>query len=283
MNGGTAFDTTRCATGEESLGHSGWQQFFWFDINAHRLYTRENNAAWSWQLDEYVSAAGWVDAEQLIIALENVLSLFDLRKGAQDQFCAVEAVDPRTRSRDCYADAQSGFWIGPMGVGKEPESGAIWRDCRCELRQIYPGITISNAICFALSGDRAFLTDTPRGMTWRQRLDACGLPKGAPEVYLDLPVEHTRPDGAAVDVAGDLWSAQYGDGRVACFCVQGDARATIVILRRCTTLPDFGGQDLRSTHVVTVHEHLTDPVPADGQSHILTPWATGQAGHLVII
>ena len=94
MNGGTALDTFRSAPGEESLGHSGWQQFFWFDINAHRLYTRENNEAWNWQFDEYVSAAGWVDAEQLIIALETVSFLFDLRKGAQGQRCAVEAADP---------------------------------------------------------------------------------------------------------------------------------------------------------------------------------------------
>ena len=273
MSGVAVLDTTQCALGEGPLRHPGRQQFFWFDINAHRLYTRENDEARSWQFDEYVSAAEWVDAEQLIIASETALSLFDLRTGAQDRHCAVEADDPRSRNNDCRADPQGGFWIGTMCIDKEPEheAGAIWRCCRGELRQPYPGITISKAICYRALGRSDPFHRHAKGQYLTAKARRPRLTHGCAGGVSRLARRALPPGwgcggccGRSLDRA--IWPRQGGP-------LQRSGRHTSDHRHPggCTTCPAFGGQDLRSMLVTTLRQNLTDPDPAKGQTFILTP------------
>ena len=277
------YDPTPCDLGEGPLWHPLRQQLFWFDINNHRMHTRHANETQTWQFDEYVSAAGWVDESQMVIASESGLSLFDITTGARDMVCKIEADNPTTRSNDCRADPQGGFWFGTMGKNQEPEVGAIWRYYRGELRQLYPDITIANAICFAPSGDLAYFTDTPTGKVWRQALDEDGWPQGNPDLFLDLTADSYRPDGAVVDVEGDLWIAQYGHGSVVRFGPDGTEKETITVPGSNTTCPAFGGRDLCTLFVTTARQSMADPAPEDGQTCHLTVDATGQAEHRVIL
>lgn len=277
------FDPTQCDLGEGPLWHPVRQQLLWFDINNYRLLAREKEKTRTWQFDEFVSAAGWVDENRIVIASETGLSLFDLSTGALDKLCAVEADDPTTRSNDCRADPQGGFWFGTMGKEKAPEAGAIWRYHRGELRELYPGITISNSICFAPSGDLAYFADTPTGKIWSQRLDASGWPKGAPELFLELSADSYRPDGAVVDAFGDVWIAQYGHAKVVRFGADGQKKQSFAIPGRCTTCPAFGGPDLSTVYVTTARQNLSDPTPADGRTFQLNVDAKGQLEHQVIL
>jgi len=277
------YDPTPCDLGEGPLWHPLRQQLFWFDINAHRLHTRQDAETRTWQFDEYVSAAGWVDETRIVIASETGLSLFDIETGAQDRLCRIEADTPETRSNDCRADPQGGFWFGTMSKTKTPGAGAIWRYYRGEVRQLYPGISISNAICFAPSGDLAYFADTPTGKVWSQRLGGDGWPKGDPEVLLDLPSGCYRPDGAVSDAGGDLWIAQYGHGSVVRFGPDGTEKETITVPGSNTTCPAFGGRDLCTLFVTTARQSMADPAAEDGQTYHLTVDATGQAEHRVIL
>lgn len=277
------YDETQCNLGEGPLWHPLRQQLFWFDINTHRLHTRHQETTQTWQFDEHVSAAGWVDETRIVIASETALSLFDLTTGTQDKLCAVEADNPATRSNDCRTDPQGGFWFGTMGKNKETKAGAIWRYYRGELRQLYPDITVSNAICFAPSGDLAYFTDTPTGKVWSQRLDRDGWPKSAPECFLDLPADRYRPDGAVVDAAGDLWIAHYGHAKVVRFGADGQDKESFALPAKYTTCPAFGGPDLATLYVTTARQNLSEPTSADGQTFQLTVTARGQAEHQVIL
>lgn len=283
MTAASVFDSTRCDLGEGPLWHPLRQQLFWFDINVHRLHTRQGDDTRTWQFDEYVSAAGWVDDIRLVIASETGLSLFDIDTGAQQPLCKIEADNPATRSNDCRADPQGGFWFGTMGKNKEFQAGAIWRFFRGELRQLFADITITNAICFAPSGDLAYFTDTPTGKVWRQALDGDGWPKGDPEQFLNLAPETYRPDGAVVDMQGDLWIAQYGHGAVVRFGADGTEKEIFAVPGKCTTCPAFGGPDLTTLYVTTARQNLADPAPEDGQTFQLRVDAKGQQEHRVIL
>jgi len=135
----SVFDDRRCELGEGPLWHPGRKQLFWFDILGKRLLTRTDDGARDWQFSELVSAAGWVDDENLLIASETALFRFDLDSGARSEVCALEADQPNTRSNDGRADPQGGFWIGTMGKTAEPGAGAIYRWFRGELRRLFPG------------------------------------------------------------------------------------------------------------------------------------------------
>ncbi|MEO0980974.1 MAG: SMP-30/gluconolactonase/LRE family protein, partial [Pseudomonadota bacterium] len=149
------FDERRCVLGEGPLWHPERQQLFWFDILSKKMMTRENGTAASWEFDEYVSAAGWVSKSEMVIASASQIFLFNLDTEARTKLCDLEADDPVTRSNDGRADPRGGFWIGTMGINAEQGKGSIYRFYKGELRRLYSGITISNAICFSPDGQTA--------------------------------------------------------------------------------------------------------------------------------
>lgn len=282
------FDATPCALGEGPLWHPERRQLFWFDILSKRLLSRVAGKTTDWRFDELVSAAGWVDADRLMIASETKLFLFDLVAGTSETLAPLEADTPATRSNDGRADPWGGFWIGTMGKRKETGAGAIWRYYRGEMRRLYPGITIPNAICFAPDGGHAFFTDTVTGVVMRQPLEpAHGWPKGDPEPWLDLRPDGLNPDGAVVDAQGNFWNAQWGARRVACYDAAGHFQHAVAFPADHTSCPAFGDAGLTTLYCTSAREELTEDqissVPEQGMTFAVADAGTGQAEHRVIL
>jgi len=279
----TVFDDRPCALGEGPLWHPMRKQLFWFDILGKRMLSRDATGPQVWQFDAHVSAAGWLDEETLLIASETALIRFDLATGTSEVVAPLEAGNPVTRSNDGRADPQGGFWIGTMGKRAEPGAGAIYRYFRGELRQLFPGITISNAICFAPSGQTAYFTDTPRRLIQSVALDQQGWPQGDPQVFIDLNAEGLAPDGAVVDAQGCLWNAQWGASRVARYGPDGRFLSALEVPAVQTTCPAFGGPGLRTLFVTSATDGLAKPAPGDGLTHQAVLDVAGQAEHQVIL
>lgn len=250
------YDDRRCELGEGPLWHPLRAQLFWFDILNRRLMSRDATGPLEWQFDECVSAAGWVDRDRLLIASESALSLFDLRDGNRRQLTPLEADNPVTRSNDGRADPQGGFWIGTMGKKAEHGAGTIWRYYRGELRALFPGLTITNAISFAPDGKTAHFADTAQHKVWRVALDGDGWPKGDPEVFLDLSAGGLNPDGAVTDAAGLLWLAEWGGARVAAYAPDGTRVQVVGFAAPHTSCPAFGGPGLTTLFCTTAQEGL---------------------------
>ncbi|RYG92666.1 SMP-30/gluconolactonase/LRE family protein [Loktanella sp. IMCC34160] len=272
------YDATNCTLGEGPLWHPERKELFWFDILGKRLHRKGQH----WQFDTYVSAAGWVDRDRLMVASARDLFLFNVETGETERsLCPLEADNPVTRSNDGRADPQGGFWIGTMGIKAERGAGAIWRYYRGELRRLFPDITISNAICFAPDGATAYFTDTPTRQIMRVALDADGWPKGTPEVHIDLTRERLNPDGAVVDAAGNLWNAQWGASRVACYDPTGRFQKAVGFDGLQTSCPAFGGDDLTTLFCTTAAEGLNGD--AEGRTYAATGHGPGQAEHKVTL
>ncbi len=275
------FDTRPCELGEGALWHPLREELFWFDILNRTLHS----AAQSWTFAHYVSAAGWMARDELLIASETGLLRFDLTTGSHSPVASVGTAV--TRSNDGRADRQGGFWFGTMGKKTEKGVGAIWRWYRGELRQLYPGITIPNAICFTEDGAAAHFADTATGQVMKVALDTQGWPRGEPHVWLDLDRAGLNPDGAVIDAGGRFWNAQWGAGRVACYGPDGvflDAVETPDAPH--ASCPAFGGADLSTLFVTTALEHMDAEArarhPASGQLFAFPGVARGLAEPRVI-
>lgn len=258
------YDSRRCELGEGPLWHPVREQLFWFDILNRNLHSQMQ----SWGFPELVSAAGWISADELLIASETGLFRLDLATGDRRQ--VAEAGSSVTRSNDGRADRQGGFWFGTMGKTAEKGAGAIWRWYRGELRQLFPGITIPNAICFTPDGSAAHFADTVLGKVMKVALDPEGWPKGSPEVWLDLTAEGLNPDGAVIDAEGLFWNAQWGAGRVAAYAPDGGfVRAIETPGAPQSSCPAFGGFDMKTLFITTALEHMDAAArarhPASGQ------------------
>ena len=276
------FDARACELGEGPLWHPLREELFWFDILNRTLHSLTQ----SWSFSGYVSAAGWISRDELLLASETGLIRFDLATGSETPVAG--AGTAATRSNDGRADRQGGFWFGTMGKKAEKDAGAIWRWYRGELRRLYEGVTIPNAICFAPDGSAAHFGDTVLGRVMKVALDAQGWPKGEPEAWLDLARAGLNPDGAVIDAEGRFWNAQWGAGRVACYGPDG------VFLTAVETpgaphssCPAFGGADLTTLYVTTALEHMDAEArarhPASGQTFAFPRVAKGLPEPQVIV
>jgi len=273
-------DPAVCELGEGPLWHPLRQELFWFDILSKRLHRKGQ----FWQFDRHVSAAGWVDQTRLLIADSAGLFLFDLESGASDPVCALEADNPVTRTNDGRADPWGGLWISTMGIGLEEKAGAIYRYHRGEMRQLFSGLSIPNAICFAPDGSHACFTDTTDARILRQRLsDKDGWPVGDPDPWLDLRGSGLSPDGAVIDTEGRFWNAQWGAGRVACYDAGGELVETVAFAAEQTSCPAFGGPELSTLFCTSAADGLDTPGPHDGQTQFAHTTTKGQAEHQIIL
>jgi sugar lactone lactonase YvrE len=280
------FDSRPCELGEGPLWHPVREQLFWFDILNRTLRSQTEGVGLDWTFDRLVSAAGWVDREQLMIAAETGLFTFDLTTSERQVLAVVGA--PDTRSNDGRADRQGGFWFGTMGKRAEKGAGAIWRWYRGEVRELFPQVTIPNAISFTPDGRAAQFADTVTGKVMKVALDAEGWPKGRPQVWLDLSAEGLNPDGAVVDADGLFWNAQWGAGRVAAYAPDGSLVRTVETPGAPhSSCPAFGGPDMRTLFVTTALEHLDAAQraahPASGQVFAFPGVATGLPEPQVIL
>lgn len=272
------FDATQCVLGEGPLWHPERGELFWFDILSKRLHIKGRH----WQFDRFVSAAGWIDDDRLLIADSIGLHLFDLATATSDQVASIEADNLITRSNDGRADPWGGFWIGTMGIEAQPQAGAIYRFYKGEVRTIAPNITISNAICFAPSGEYALYCDTATRKIMRQKLaEKDGWPKGEPEVFLDFGRTDWGPDGAVIDASGNFWNAQWGASRVACYAPDGRLAQTVAFPGKQTSCAAFGGPDLRTLYCTSAADGLDGP--DEGKTFATPVDATGQKEHRVIL
>jgi sugar lactone lactonase YvrE len=237
----TVFDARICGLGEGALWHPRRGQLFWFDILGKRMLTQTPDGPQDWTFAEMVSAAGWLDHDNLLIASETALFRFDLTTGQRHNVVALEANNPATRSNDGRADRQGGFWIGTMGKAAEDEAGAIYRYYKGEMRCLFGSVTIPNGICFAPDGRTAYFTDTATQIINRVALDVEGWPATAPEPLIDLRPTDQNPDGAVVDVAGNIWVALWGAAQIAVFDPQGQLVRTVPLAAPHATCPAFGG------------------------------------------
>ena len=284
----TPYDDTHCTLGEGPLWHPERHQLYWFDILGRKLLTREEGATRHWSFDRIVSAAGWIDRDRLLIASETDLFVFDLRTGTSETLCPLEAATPGTRSNDGRADPWGGFWIGTMGKQAEPRAGAFYRLWKGELRQLHGEITIPNSLCFSPDRRFAYFTDTGTRIIRRQPLDAAtGWPSGPAEDWLDLNPEGLNPDGSVIDAAGNLWNAQWGASRVACYAPDGTFLKAVAFPARHTSCPAFGGEGLTTLYCTTAREHLAPEViaaePQNGQTFAVPQAGRGLPEYKVIL
>jgi len=237
-----------------------------------------------WQFDEYVSAAGWVSHDELLIASESKLFSFNLVTEIQTKICDLEAHSPANRSNDGRADPQGGFWIGTMGKNAEANAGAIYRYHRGILKKLVTGLTIPNAICFAPDGKTAYYSDTSTRQILAVDLDVDGWPMSKARLAVDLTQTGENPDGAVVDATGNIWNAQWGAARLACYSPEGQLLETVALPAAHATCPAFAGASSRLFCTSATQGHSADELtPSDGQTFEAEVSATGQLEHQIIL
>ena len=178
MTKAEVFDDTRCTLGEGPIWHPLRKSLIWFDIMEKQLLERSasSDKARKLMFENYVSAAGWINENELLIASSRDLVKLNINSGDFVKLHNLEEDNAVTRSNDGRTDPYGGFWIGTMGIKMEQNLGAIYRYYKGELRKLFSPISIPNSICFSPCGKIGYFTDTVPGLILRVALDCAGWP-----------------------------------------------------------------------------------------------------------
>lgn len=259
------YDDNKCELGEGIFWHPERRQVFWFDIMQKQMRSRYGTRPLVWQFDEYVSAAGWIDIDTLIVASETALSLLHLDSNQRRVAVPLEADNPQTRSNDGRADPWGGYWIGTMGKLAESGLGSIYRFYRGTITKLYRGFSIPNSICFDASNNFAYFSDTPTCKIMRQSLDDVGWPQGSSEIFIDTSVQGYKPDGAIIDALGYLWCAHWGSSQISRYNPDGELDRVLTLPVSQPSCPSLGGSDLSTLFFTSAREGLSNPNEHDGK------------------
>lgn len=239
----TRLEGERCVLGEGPTYDRHSDTAWWFDILEKALFEHRfaDGVTRRHTLPELSSALARVDDDRQLLVTESGLYLRNVADGSLSLHRPLEADNPQTRSNDSRVHPSGAFWIGTMGKNAEKGAGSIYWYRKGEVRRLYSGITVTNAICFSPDGSLGYFTDTPTLQIMQVSLDPqTGLPVGEPSPFA-APSRDGEPDGAVVDAEGNLWVARWGGHGVEVYSPGGVLLRKIDLPAALTTCPAFVG------------------------------------------
>ena len=151
---GRKLDAPTCMLGEGPTYDPHTGTAWWFDIIDRKLiaYKIASDEVTAHDLPEMGSVLARVDDARQIIATETGLHLRHVATGELELVTPIEADNDVTRSNDGRVHESGALWVGTMGKNAEKHAGAIYHVARGVVTELFPNITIPNAICFSPDG-----------------------------------------------------------------------------------------------------------------------------------
>ncbi|MFO1304162.1 MAG: SMP-30/gluconolactonase/LRE family protein [Burkholderiales bacterium] len=156
------------------------------------------------------------------------------------------------RFNDGRCDPAGRFLVGSMNERRDAPSGTLQCiDRDGSMREVYRGFTVSNGLAWSPDGRTMYHSDTPAHVVRAFDYDVATGHASHPRVFRQWQGETDRPDGGAVDSAGNYWSAFFRGGKVVQLSPRGDTIAEYPVPAMCPTMCAFGGPDLRTLYVTS--------------------------------
>jgi sugar lactone lactonase YvrE len=159
------------------------------------------------------------------------------------------------RFNDGRCDARGRFFAGTMNEKRDASSAELLRiDADYRSTSILGDMTISNGLAWSPDGRTMYHADTPTLTVRAFDYDAATGVPSRPRVFAQWQGDTDRPDGGAIDSAGNYWSAFYHGGKVVQVSPGGETLAEFAVPAMCPTMCAFGGPDLKTLYVTSARQ-----------------------------
>lgn len=184
--------------------------------------------------------------------------------------------DAALRFNEGGCDPQGRLYCGSMRYDYAEAGGTLYRlDADRTFTVALTGVTISNGLQFAPSGDFAYYVDTPTNRVDRLEYDPQhGF--GARSAFATIPDHRGYPDGIAVDVDGGVWVAIGGGSAVFHYTADAVLAEVVELPVSNVTACAFGGEDLRTLYITT--SRMDAPEGGEPEAGALFSYASPIAG-----
>ena len=255
--------------GESPFWHPLEQQLYWVDIPG-RLICRSNVFMGSVQTWAMPSEPGCIAPAQgggLVIALRD--GIYMARDwGAELRLLArLDYPTSTTRANDGKCDTLGRLWVGSYYEPRDLPLAALYcvdarRPEAVQVTQMANESQVANGLAWSPDNRTLYWADTGAGMVHAWDWDASSNVMTGQRTFAQFPAkpqgEHSglaryrgRPDGAAVDSAGNYWVAMYEGARVLQIAPDAEVLADIATPAQCPTMVCFGGDDLKTLYLTT--------------------------------
>jgi len=246
----------RASLGECPLWSGEERALYWVDINAPSLNRFDPATGENRVLPMPASIGSFVfrDAGGFVVALRDGIFIADAHGTIVGGLAAAPYDTAHHRFNDGRCDPQGRFVVGAMNERRDAADAALYRvDSAGRLEKLFGGLKIRNGLAFSPDGRTMYHADTPTRTIRTFDYVPDGRPTNA-HVLVAFDGETERPDGGAVDSAGNYWTALYRGGEVRQFSPDGDLLARYPVPAMCPTMCAFGGDDLRTLYVTTARQ-----------------------------
>lgn len=239
------------------------EQKLWFvDINAPALHRYDPTSRHldTWAMPESIGCIALKQGGGVIGALRDGIYDLDLHGGHRSLMAEAPYQDPKDhRFNDGRCDPRGRLVVGTMFEPRSRAGGALYRldGNRMEKLSLTGDLTISNALAWSPDGATMYHADTPTQQVYAYDYDVRTGAVSNRRLFLDLTKTGEKPDGAAVDSAGNYWVALYGAGKVAQFSPDGQRLREVNLPVKAPTMPCFGGPDLKTLYITTARQKHT--------------------------
>ncbi len=259
------FFPTPMQVGESPLWLAEENALYWVDIpekTVHRwLFTSNTHS--SWLMPSEAACIARAARGGLIVALRTSFVHLDTNSGAITEIAPVPYDTSRMRCNDGKVDAMGRFWVGTMYEPRDQQLGEMLCLERGQVRRAWVGgMTVSNGLAFNHDNSAIFHADTTshtvRSFPFDRAQGSVNVEQM--QVLRQFSSDKTnhyggRPDGAAVDSAGNYWVAMFEGARVLCLSPRGEILREIVLPVRCPTMVAFGGLDMRTLFISSASQN----------------------------
>ena len=244
----------RAKLGECPVWSARDNALYWVDIHAPSLNrfdpaTGRNHAM---PMPEAIGSFALRKPAGFIVALRSGIWLARA-DGSLDRRILAAPYDPaHHRFNDGRCDPAGRFFVGSMNEKRDAPSAALMCiDAAGRMTEVFRGFTISNGLAWSPDGRTMYHSDTPAHVIRAFDYDVATATIANERVFKQWQGETDRPDGGAVDSAGNYWSAFYRGGKVVQISPAGHILAEYPVPAMCPTMCAFGGPDLRTLYVTS--------------------------------
>lgn len=198
---------------------------------------------------------------------------------------------------DCIADAAGRVYAGtvywgPKGLIKRGKLYLI--DTDRSARVVHEGSGMSNGLGFSPDNRTLYYADSYEHVIWAFDVDPATGELSRKRAFVQLTQQDGLPDGLTVDSQGNVWSALWYGGRVACYDPAGTLRTTLELPAWQVASVMFGGPELDELYITSAAVPFRDPSLAPpgldfdapnpgGALYRVRPGVTGKLEHLADI
>ena len=266
--------TTPSVLGESPFWHPQEQMLYWADIAGCKLH-RMNAFTGDIEIWDMPSEPGcFAPAKSggFIIALRDRIVRVQAWGGALQTLMMIDHDAASTRSNDGKCDSAGRFWVGSMFEPRTANNAKLlcWDGTALQFKQ--GNAIVANALAFSPDSKTIYWADTPQHKIWAWDFDAASSAMTNQRIFKQFAPKPDgwtsglpnnggyggRPDGAAVDVQGNLWVAMFEGKRVVQLSPTGVELQSIEAPVTTCTMPAFGGDDMQTLYLTSARHNRSE-------------------------